>query len=443
MLSCPDCGGNLKFDIPSQQMKCEFCNSTFDPYQFDSKDKDAQEAQDFEVTIFTCPQCGGEILSTDNAAAGFCSFCGASTILHSRIANEKRPGYIIPFQKTKEECKQSYADLMKKAIFAPRDLKDPAKIDSFRGIYMPYWTYYITQKGALNLQGSTRHRSGDYIIEDHYQLNGTLDAYYKGLSYDASSSYDDTISQAVGPYNVKGMKAFTPAYLSGFYADIADVEPSVYAKDALDVATRSTRDSIEKNETFGVYSMDTTITPELLNSEIEETDRTMFPVWFMSYRNGDRVAYATVNGQSGKVVANLPVDKKKYYLGSLLLAVPIFVLLSLFFTIVPRTLLVLSGILSIVAAISYFSQSSMISQQEREFPTGKKRLLGLICTIVSLIAGVGIFFLKPVSDLWYYGCVIVMLISVFILFTDTISYYNILSTRELPQFEKKGGDDRA
>lgn len=55
-----------------------------------------------------CPNCGGEILSTDNTAANFCSFCGASTILTSRVSKQQRPGYIIPFSKTKEDCKQAY-----------------------------------------------------------------------------------------------------------------------------------------------------------------------------------------------------------------------------------------------------------------------------------------------------------------------------------------------
>ena len=150
MLSCPNCGGNLKFDIPSQQLSCEHCHTLFDPYDFDGKTSDAEESKtfdgDYEVTIFTCPQCGGEILSTDNAAAGFCSFCGASTILYSRISHEKRPNYIIPFQKTKEQCKEAYARRMKHSIFAPKELRDPSYIDSFRGIYMPYWAFYSPRK---------------------------------------------------------------------------------------------------------------------------------------------------------------------------------------------------------------------------------------------------------------------------------------------------------
>ena len=331
MLSCPNCGGNLKFDIPSQQLSCEHCHTLFDPYDFDGKTSDAEESKtfdgDYEVTIFTCPQCGGEILSTDNAAAGFCSFCGASTILYSRISHEKRPNYIIPFQKTKEQCKEAYARRMKHSIFAPKELRDPSYIDSFRGIYMPYWAFYISQKGSLSLNGKKTSRRGDYIITDHYALTGDLDAYYKGLSYDASSSFDDNISEELAPYNLKGMKAFTPAYLSGFYADTSDVDAKVYQGDAEYTASAETTGRIASDGTFAGFTMDT-IRPEQLHTKTETIDSTMFPVWFLSYRKKDRVAYATVNGQTGLVVADIPIDPKRYLLGSLLLAIPIFALLA-------------------------------------------------------------------------------------------------------------------
>lgn len=287
MLSCPNCGGNLKFDIPSQQLSCEHCHTLFDPYDFDGKTSDAEESKtfdgDYEVTIFTCPQCGGEILSTDNAAAGFCSFCGASTILYSRISHEKRPNYIIPFQKTKEQCKEAYARRMKHSIFAPKELRDPSYIDSFRGIYMPYWAFYISQKGSLSLNGKKTSRRGDYIITDHYALTGDLDAYYKGLSYDASSSFDDNISEELAPYNLKGMKAFTPAYLSGFYADTSDVDAKVYQGDAEYTASAETTGRIASDGTFAGFTMDT-IRPEQLHTKTETIDSTMFPVWFLSYR---------------------------------------------------------------------------------------------------------------------------------------------------------------
>ena len=107
MYECPNCGGNLRYDIPSKMMACASCDSKFDPYEVSDKNG-AQEQEEYEVTVFRCPQCGGEIYSTDNTAAGFCTFCGSSAVLESRLQKEHRPKYIIPFGQTKEQCKEAY-----------------------------------------------------------------------------------------------------------------------------------------------------------------------------------------------------------------------------------------------------------------------------------------------------------------------------------------------
>lgn len=367
MYECPNCGGNLKFDIPSQQLGCAFCGTQVSPYEIE-KETDARESSYFEATVFTCPQCGGEIVSTDNEAAAFCSFCGASTILSSRIRKEKRPKFIIPFQKTKEDCKKAYARKMRRAFFLPKELKDPGFIDSFRGIYMPYWTYQLIQQGEITLKGKTSHREGDYIITEHYRLKGELEAYYLGYAYDASSSFYDNISEALAPYDAKALINFTPSFLSGFYADTADIDNNVYLEDAMELANQSTFQKICREEAFRKYSPDSankaSQMTDALHTTCKSADNTMYPVWFLSYRNGEQVGYATVNGQTGKVVADMPVDPVRYLIGSLLLAVPIFLMLNLAFTIRPTVLLGLSAGLSLFASVIYIWELSGIRRKE-------------------------------------------------------------------------------
>lgn len=437
MFACPNCGGNLKFDIKTQNLSCEHCQTQMDPYSFEDKEKDAVEQTEYDVTIFTCPQCGGEILSTDTSAAEFCSFCGASTILYSRLSKEKRPNYIIPFQKTKEDCKNAYSDMMKHAIFAPDELKNPKHIDSFRGIYMPYWAFYITQEGTFTLNGSKTKRRGDYIYTDHYALRGELDAYYKGLSYDASSSFDDNISEQIAPYDVKGMKSFTPAFLSGFYADTADVKPEKYEYDAKQTAFNNSTGAMYRE--FSGVNIDPLTPPSTPTTQVKAVDSAMFPVWFMSYRNGDRVAYATVNGQTGKVVTDLPIDTKKYTIGSLILAIPIFILLNLFFTVTPSVLLIISMILAVLCIVLFSKELGELSIKEPD----AKKFGGLIASILSIVVGAIILFLQPASDIFYYGASIISLAALFITIKDIIKNYNVLATRRLPQFDRTGGDDYA
>lgn len=437
MYACPNCGGNLRFDIPSQQLGCEYCQTQVDVYSFEDKNPITEKQTEFDVTVFCCPQCGGEIISSDTSAAEFCSFCGASTILHSRLTKEKRPNYIIPFQKTKDECKQAYHSMMKKAFFAPDALKNPKYIDGFRGIYMPYWAFHLTQDGSFSLNGTKSRRKGDYIYTDHFTLTGEMDAYYKGLSYDASSSFDDHISEKIAPYDVKGMKKFTPAFLSGFYADTADVDPQAYEQDAKNIAISNSTNAIYRE--FNGVRLDSILSPEVLNTQVKEVDSAMFPVWFMSYRNAGRVAYATINGQTGKVVADIPIDVRKYLTGSLLLALPIFVLLNLLFTITPFALLIITMLLAIISMFIYCYEITAIKKKEEM----KTKTSPLVSTILAIIICAVVAVLQPVSDIFYYGAVILSLSAVFYALKDIIGYYNILSTRRLPQFDRTGGDDRA
>ncbi|MCR5700633.1 MAG: hypothetical protein K6G76_00630 [Lachnospiraceae bacterium] len=364
MYDCPGCGGNLKFDIPTQRLLCSYCNNDYDPYQI-TKDKDGEEQKDFEATIFTCPQCGGEIMSTDTTAAGFCSFCGASTILTSRVSREKKPNFIIPFQKTKDDCKREYQKLMRRFIYAPNAIKDPDRINGFRGIYMPYWVYYFSQRTNLKLKGSTSTRKGDYVYTKHYNLNGELNAYYKGINFDGSSSFSDAISESIAPYDVKHMKEFTPSILSGFYADTNDLGKDLYSYDAKKLANDETWKLVKSEKEFSKHGVSQ---PKDLsgafNTKEESADLAMFPVWFMSYKNGDRVAYATINGQTGKIFADLPVSISKYLLGALIMSVPIFFLLNAFLTIIPTSLVVLVAFIAAVVGIVYACELSKIASRE-------------------------------------------------------------------------------
>ncbi|MDE7332917.1 MAG: hypothetical protein K2O16_11915 [Lachnospiraceae bacterium] len=479
MYECPNCGGNLKFDIPSQQLKCAYCLTTHDPYDI-TKSQDAEESSDFNVTIFTCPQCGGEILSADTSAAEFCSFCGASTILDSRISKEKRPSHIIPFKQTKEACKQAYIARMKHALFAPDELKDKKYIDGFRGIYMPYWAYSITQQGTVSLKGKKSYRRGDYVYTDHYNLDGEIDACYYDLSYDASSSFSDDISQRIAPFYVKDSKKFTPSYLSGFYADTADVDSRLYEKDAVKLANTTSYNKIKRTPEFSDLAIsgegnDFSMTMSL-HTYSETPERVLYPVWFMSYRKNGRVAYATVNGQNCKVAADIPVDVKKYTLGTVLLTIPIFVLLNLFLTIRPGTLLSCSCLLASLSLAVYAFEILGIYHKDRRThdrgylsrasgsssaPDTKKdsvslqelikfhssaghgKAPGFIFSLAAILACICVWIINPVSDLWYYGGAVVSFVGILLTIVAIIQKYNVLATQKLPQFERHGGDDGA
>ena len=365
MIQCPNCGGAIKFNIESQSMRCDSCQSLFAPYDFDYG-VSAEEHTEYDVTVFKCRNCGGEIISTDETAAGFCSFCGASNVLEGRLSREKRPELIIPFKQTKVQCIANFSNRMKRAIFAPNEYKNSGRVDSFRGIYMPYWLYDMSQAGGITVKTSKSHRSGDYIITDHYDMKGMLDNSYNGVSYDASSSFADDISNEIAPFNVKDITTFSPSFLSGYYADVADVPSEVYEDTAVELAKESTYNFLRRNSQMASHSFSESkeTVKNKIYTNVTNRRSAMFPVWFLSYRNRDRVAYATVNGQTGKVSADIPVSLPKYFICAAVIAAVLFIILNMFLTVTPDILIVATAVIALISVILYNSEMKSILAKE-------------------------------------------------------------------------------
>ncbi len=458
MYECPNCAANLRYHITKKKLYCDRCETAMDPYEY-RKDKDAEEKNDYEVTIFTCPQCGGEIINEETTAATFCSYCGSSTILDSRISKEKRPKYIIPFAKTKADCKRAYSKVLKEALFAPDELKDPEHIEKFRGIYMPYWTYGFEKKEPVSLRGCKTRRSGDYLISKHYHINTELDATYEGIAFDASATFSDSLSNAIAPFDTKKGMPFTPSFLSGFYADTSDVGEGIYEADAEELFKKDLGKTLKRRKEFSKYGLgeeENYSLKEAMNPTSKSADLCLFPVWFLSYRKNDRVAYAVVNGQNGRVAADLPIDIKKYLIGSFLISLPIFILLNLFFTLTPSVVLILSIIIAFICLIIANVQLTRITKREtREDDKGllqymkkpgeKKtaRFPILIKPIIAIVLAFLILVIDPAEDMIYYIGSIVCMITMGLVVFDCVKMHNLLTTHKLPQLGRRGGDENA
>ena len=65
MISCPSCGAGLRFDVPSQMMVCDHCDSRYDPGTIDTGRGDSTQTgvNEFDAAVFICPSCGAELLS--------------------------------------------------------------------------------------------------------------------------------------------------------------------------------------------------------------------------------------------------------------------------------------------------------------------------------------------------------------------------------------------
>ena len=363
MFRCINCGGEIEFDIKTQKLKCKSCDSLFDPYNY--KTGHAEETVEnpdgtYPVTVFRCTQCGGELYSTDNSITGFCSYCGTASMLESRLENINKPQMIIPFQITKDDCKTAYLKRVKRNWMIPKELRDPGRLDQFRGIYMPYWVYDMKIDSPFVIQGETSTRRGDYIYTKHYNCKGRLNAEYNGITFDSASEFDDRISDSIAPFKTEDFKYFTPGYLAGYYADTADVGSEVYQKDANEIAVSDSLKKVNSSYTGDKLKNESAVVHGLVGNAQRNIRSSLLPVWFLSYRNKDRVAYAVVNGDTGEVAADMPVNVPAMLISALVPAVLLYFLFDMVFTFMPSTLLMIDMSMAFAVLVIFTINNSNI-----------------------------------------------------------------------------------
>ena len=367
MYECEKCGGELRFDIPSQKLVCAHCDGVFDPETY-GKGVYA-ESGDFEVNVLTCPNCGGEVTTTNLAAIAYCPYCGRASVPVKKAAKEKMPERILPFAVTKEDAKEAYRKKLARNPFAPGKLRDEAFLESFNGVYLPFWSYDVGFSEHPKVKKKESHNEGNYKVTEHYEYTGDMEAGYVGITYDASSYFDDVIGQSIVPFDQTESKAFNPSYMFGFYGEKQDVSAEVYEQEAIETANQNLFKKLEES-----FPGETLEYPEnYLNREaafgsyIKKTEGVFLPVWFLTWRDKDKVAYAVVNGHNGRTYADIPASLPRILIGALLLAIPLFLI---YYFVLPTftvyTMLLISSAIGLWAA--YISQKiagQLIDEEER------------------------------------------------------------------------------
>ncbi len=364
MFRCPNCGGKMVFDIPSQQLKCTSCGSQTEVRDYREDNSAAYDG----MTLYTCRSCGAQLVSPDESAVAFCSYCGSEQILAEKYTGKYQPRKIIPFRVSGKECRDAYTKILDKAFYAPKEFRDPAFIDRFRGIYIPYWNYRVGfTEDELNVKGEKEYTKGDYIYTEEYDLKAKIEGKSENTYFDASSNFDDSIAEQIVPFREKGFVDYDPGYLAGFYADRADVPEEQYREEA---EAQGTENAV-KGIAHAYRSKK--ITPrmpknrqlrELLGTHLEGADTYLFPVWFLTWRKRDRVAYAVVNGQTGKITSDLPVDTGRFFIVTLVTAAALFALLTLFVSMTAPTALFFSALIAVIVSNVYRREVMNIHDRE-------------------------------------------------------------------------------
>jgi hypothetical protein len=182
-------------------------------------------------------------------------------------------------------------------------------MEKITGVYLPFWLYNCDVSGSLkaNAKRVRSWRSGNtqYTETQHYELFRDGDMSFKNIPTDGSSKMDDNMMDLLEPFQYDDLVDFSMSYLSGYLAEKYDLDKKeVFPR----IEKRIQDDTLSQlRNTIGGYN---SVYVEGSNINIDRWDAAyaLMPVWMLIYKyNGKKFLFA-MNGQTGKVVGNLPLS---------------------------------------------------------------------------------------------------------------------------------------
>lgn len=314
---CPGCGAKIKFNPKNQMWDCEYCGSKFTleemkKYENASSDKSNKVEEKFkDVDVYNCRNCGAEIIADENTTATFCVYCNSTAILKQKIDAGRAPDLIIPFKNTKEEAAEAFKKVTRHKPLMPSKFKDVGNIDKITGIYIPFWAYDVKVDGDIVFNctdittwSDSRYR---YTKTSRYMTTVSAAMEFEKILADGSSRFDDDLMDSVEPFNFKGLTKYNHAYLSGFFAEKYDVSEEKAYERALyraeNTATGYAR-TAARHQTCVVKENN-------LKYDKNNTNYIMLPVWMVNINYNNKTYTFAMNGQTGKMVGNIPISMGK------------------------------------------------------------------------------------------------------------------------------------
>jgi len=328
---CPNCNGAIQFDSNIQKMRCPYCDAEFDMQAVASLDETLnnaqpdsmnwntqaggtwQEGETDGLNVYVCNSCGGEVVGDATTAATHCPYCDNPVVMMGQFAGALRPDIVIPFKKDKKMAIAALKKHYEGKKLLPSVFKNENHIKEVKGVYVPFWLFDADVQANVQYKATTVRTWKDsnyrYTETSYFAVNRAGYVAFDSVPVDGSTKMDDKLMESVEPFNINEAVDFQTAYLAGYLADKYDVSAEESVLRANERIKKSTEDAFLS--TVNGYDSVTTDFSQI-NLQNGRARYALYPVWILNTEwRGNKYTFA-VNGQTGKVVGDLPMDKGKY-----------------------------------------------------------------------------------------------------------------------------------
>jgi hypothetical protein len=314
---CPRCSSPIE---PGDTF-CPNCGAPVESATAASPEADAP------ARIFRCENCGASVRYAADTRTTDCPFCATPYVIAPSPAETGRqePEFVIGFAVPPDKAESLYRDwLGRGGLFRPGDLRQAARPERLRGIYLPFWSFSMRANSDWSAQiGEYWYRTETYTTTDAkgnttmhtrrvqetewWPLRGRHHSYHNFYLVSGSKGLPQAVSLWVQPFQLLALKRYSPRYLAGWLSEEYSVtreqaypicEAEYRAREAAQVA------AFLPGDTHSSVNVETTFSQ--VNSDL-----ILLPHYLISYRYRDRLYRTLINGQTGRIAGERPVSGRR------------------------------------------------------------------------------------------------------------------------------------
>jgi predicted RNA-binding Zn-ribbon protein involved in translation (DUF1610 family)/ribosomal protein S27AE len=362
---CPQCGATTAFSATDGGLTCTHCGY----YEAPQKPIVGKGAEQFEFTTDTmqraaqgwgeerkdmlCQSCGAQTSVPAESLTQTCPFCGSNQVIQRQAAQDiLRPRFLIPFKIEASACSEIARTWLGSSWMTPASLRQAASLAAFTGVYLPYWTFDAltradwkaevghqeTERYYENGEWKTRTRTVWRWESGHAQLqiDDLLVPGAARLSHKLLSGLQDFDMTSLAPYE--------PKYLAGFQAQSYDIP--------LEQAWETGRQLMREQTRLACLSQASTPQVRNFSMKLDFGDESwryiLLPVYLAAYTYESKIFQVMVNGQTGGISGQRPVDWNKIWMVMAALLVP-----GLFLGLIGLVTIPLGGVGVVIGGLGF------------------------------------------------------------------------------------------
>jgi LSD1 subclass zinc finger protein len=332
---CASCGAGLEFSPGASAMKCSYCGqetkleNRVEPVEeldfYDYFARASEQGESVEMQTVKCTSCSAVSTVDQNISMDKCPFCGSQLTAQARACRLIKPGAVLPFKVTRNKAAEEFRSWLSGLWFAPGGLKNYASNSGgIKGMYIPCWTYdsrvttqYDGQRGEdyyeteyyeeEDSRGTAVTRSRRVTHTRWHQTGGTVENRFDDVLVLAGKSLPAGIIASLEPWDLKNLVPYSDHYMSGFQAEVYQLDLGEGFEKAKGIMDGAVRRSIERDIGGDRQQI------SAARSQYDDITfkHVLLPVWISAYRYRDRTFRFIVNARTGQVQGERPWSHAK------------------------------------------------------------------------------------------------------------------------------------